>query len=373
MIDPHRLSTQLIRHLYRHSTRDLAVHCLHTSLIAAYLWFELPLSIWGAWFAIALLGGFWHWYRSIRALSHIPDDSIKGDTIIPDIVAAGIAGLSLGAAALLFPLLSIHTRLFVFMMLGAVAAAALPRLSTLPSVYAAFLLGIMLPLISILVVMDNEPNLSSIPAVLILGGSLFYSAYRLHSDLMDGLLSRFGLENEAGQDKLTGLANRRRFDFVLQQEWAHALRYGTPISLIIMDIDFFKKFNDHYGHQEGDDCLEQVAGALAESVKRAIDLVARYGGEEFVVLLSKTARDDAYAIGERMRQAVEDLEIAHEQSTLGHVTISLGGFTTFAREDMKAEDLVKLADKALYRSKESGRNRVTWYDPKLDDPETAEL
>ncbi|HBA66669.1 MAG: GGDEF domain-containing protein [Gammaproteobacteria bacterium HGW-Gammaproteobacteria-10] len=367
MINPHRLSTQLLRHLYRHSTRAFAVHCVHTTLFAVYLWFELTLPIWGAWLAFALIGGFWHWYRSSRALRLIAEDSIKGDSIMPDVIAAGVAGLSFGITALLFPLLSLHTRLFIFVMLGAVAAAAMPRLSTLPSVYAAFLFGIMTPLISILIVMNSEPSLITIPAVLIMGCSLFYSAHQLHSDLLDGLLSRFGLENEAGEDKLTHLANRRRFDIVLEQEWLHALRSGTPLSLIMLDVDFFKKFNDRYGHQDGDDCLEQVAGALAQSAKRAIDLVARYGGEEFVVLLSQTTRDDAYTMAERMRQAVERLNIPHQDSTLNHVTISLGGFTTFAREDMKAEDLVKIADKALYRAKATGRNRVVWYDPNLDE------
>lgn len=285
---------------------------------------------------------------------------------MPDIIAAGAAGLGFGLTALLFPYLTLTTRLFVILMFGAVAAAALTRLSALPVVYAAFLFGIMAPLVSVLIVVDGEPGLDAIPAVLLMGVSLIYSSRRLHADLLDGLLSRFGLENAAGEDKLTHLANRRRFDIVLEQEWARARRSGLPISLIMVDVDFFKKFNDRYGHQEGDQCLAQVALALSQSVKRATDLVARYGGEEFVVLLSQTTRDDAYSLCERIRHAVESLNIPHQDSTLGLVTISLGGVTQYAREDVRAAELVRTADKALYRAKGTGRNKVVWYEPSLD-------
>lgn len=285
---------------------------------------------------------------------------------MPDVIAAGTAGFSFGITSLLFPLLSLSSRLLIFVMLGAVAASALPRLSTLPQVYAAFLFGIMTPLISILIASDGEPGLSAIPIVFVMGISLFYSARQLHYDLLNGLLSRFGLENAAGEDKLTHLANRRRFDIALEQEWTRALRSGTPISLIMIDVDFFKKFNDRYGHQEGDLCLEQVAEALSQSAKRAIDLVARYGGEEFVVLLIQTTRDDAYTLCETMRQSVEKLNIPHHDSSFGRVTISMGGVTMYASTDLKAVELVRTADLALYRAKASGRNRVAWYDPKID-------
>ncbi len=367
MVNPHQLFAHLLRQLYRRAAPAFAVHCIHVALLAVYLWRELPLTLFLTWLGIAMIGGIWHWIASRRASRYIAENTLKRGSIMPDVLAAGAAGLGFGLTALLFPYLSLTTRLFVILMQGAIATSGLTRLSALPLVYAAFLSGIVVPLVSVLIVVDGEPGWNAIPAVLLTAISLLYSAQLLHADLLDNLLSRFGLENAAGEDKLTHLANRRRFDITLEQEWSRARRSGTPISLIMVDVDLFKKFNDRYGHQEGDQCLEQVARALSQSARRSIDLVARYGGEEFVILLSQTTRDDAYALCERTRMAVENLDIPHQDSALGRVTISMGGVTLYAGEDMKAVELVRTADKALYRAKATGRNKVAWYDPSLDE------
>lgn len=367
MINPHQLFKQQLRRLYSHSTTAFSVHCAHTALLALYLWNELPLFIFLTWLGFALTGGAWHWFTGRRAFRHIAEDALKRGSMLPDMIAAGAAGLGLGLTALLLPYLSLTTRVFVMLMLGAIAAGALPRLSAIPSIYAVYIFGLLAPLMTVLVLADGEPGWSAIPVVLLMAASLLYSARQLHTDLLDSLLSNFGLENAAEEDKLTHLANRRRFDIALEQEWTRACRSGLPISLIMVDVDFFKKFNDYYGHQEGDHCLAQVAKALSQSARRTIDLVARYGGEEFVILLSQTTRDDAYALCERMRHSVYSLKIPHHDSTLGRVTISLGGVTLYARENLKSLDLVRTADKALYRAKATGRNRVVWFDPSLDD------
>lgn len=371
MIDPVQLFAQLLRQLYRRATAAFAIHCVHVTLLAIYLWQELPFSIFLAWLGIAMTGGVWQLFAGRRALRYIAEDALKRGALTPDIFAAGAAGLGFGLTAALFPYLSLTTKLVVILMLGVIAVGALPRLSALPSVYTAFLLGTLGPLVPVLFVLDDELGWSAIPVILLMGVSLSYSARQLHADLLESLLSRFGLENAAGEDKLTHLANRRRFDMILEQEWARARRSKQPISLIMVDVDFFKKFNDRYGHQEGDHCLAQVAMALSQSARRSIDLVARYGGEEFVVLLNQTTRDDAYAVCERMRSSVEKLGIPHQDSTLGHVTISMGGVTLYAKENLKAVDMVKTADKALYRAKAAGRNKVVWYDPSLDEDENA--
>ena len=368
MINPHQLYSQLLRQLYRRPAMAFAVHCAHVALLAIFLWRELPLTIFFIWLGIAQAGGLWQWFAGHRALKHLVEDSLKGGSITPYVIAAGAGGLGIGITALLFPYLSLTTRLFVILMLGAVAAGGLARLSALPFVYAAFLSGVVTPLVPVLILVDGEPGWSAIPVVLLVAASLLYSARQLHTDLLDGLLSRFGLENAAGEDKLTHLANRRRFDIVLEQEWRRARNHsGVPISLIMVDVDFFKKFNDRYGHQEGDYCLAQVALTLSKSARRSIDLVARYGGEEFVILLIQTTRDDAYELCERMRSSVENLNIPHQDSPLGRVTISLGGITLYARENLNAVELVRTADKALYRAKATGRNKVVWYDPSLDE------
>ncbi|MGH8106319.1 MAG: GGDEF domain-containing protein, partial [Arenimonas sp.] len=137
----------------------------------------------------------------------------------------------------------------------------------------------------------------------------------------------------------------------------------VPLSLILIDVDHFKKFNDRYGHQSGDQCLAQVAQVLASSAKRACDFVARYGGEEFVILLYHMTRDDAFQLSERIRNSVENLSIAHKDSPHGRVTISLGGASILPNENSSAVNLLQTADKALYLAKENGRNRVEWLNP----------
>jgi diguanylate cyclase (GGDEF)-like protein len=169
-----------------------------------------------------------------------------------------------------------------------------------------------------------------------------------------------GLQVLAHTDKLTGLANRRCFDDLLEQEFKRAQRGRTPLSLILMDLDFFKQFNDCYGHPAGDACLHSAARELAALVVRAGDLAARYGGEEFAVLLPNTDQAGALAVAERIRLAIQELQLPHRQSRAGVVTASLGvatmddgdrGFAT-------ALELIEQADRHLYAAKEAGRNTV---------------
>ncbi len=167
------------------------------------------------------------------------------------------------------------------------------------------------------------------------------------------------LKKLSSLDGLTGVPNRRRFDEVLEQEWLRAIRHSTSISLIMIDIDFFKLFNDTYGHQGGDDCLKQVAKTIDESTKRVTDMVARYGGEEFVAVLPETGTNGALAVAETMRANVEAQRIPHENSKVtDHVTISLGAATAVPERGSRAEDLIAAADQALYEAKNHGRNQV---------------
>ena len=161
------------------------------------------------------------------------------------------------------------------------------------------------------------------------------------------------------QDGLTGLANRRHFDETLALEWRRAMRSRMPLSLLLLDLDAFKEFNDAAGHQAGDDCLRRAAEALRESVHRAADLVARYGGEELVVLLPETDDEHARAIAEHLRERIEMLGIEHPGSPFGVVTVSIGVATAVpSRDGEGCEELVRRADAALYEAKRTGRNRV---------------
>jgi diguanylate cyclase (GGDEF)-like protein len=168
------------------------------------------------------------------------------------------------------------------------------------------------------------------------------------------------LERISALDTLTQIANRGRFDTALRQEWRRCARDESPLSLVFCDIDYFKRFNDTYGHQAGDECLVRVAQAMDESLNRPADLVARYGGEEFIALLVDTEVEGARMLAERMRARVESLRIEHRASDVApHLTVSLGVATIVPRTAVRPEDLVDLADRALYAAKEGGRNRVT--------------
>lgn len=167
------------------------------------------------------------------------------------------------------------------------------------------------------------------------------------------------LEKLAFLDGLTEIPNRRRLDEVLQAEWRRALRNRLSLTLLMIDIDHFKAFNDHYGHRTGDDCLCKVAHALRAALLRPGDFIARYGGEEFAVLLPECDEHGAYKVAERLRAVVQALAIPHEHAkTSLHVTISIGYSTRIAAQDQEPRLLVEAADQALYLSKQQGRNRV---------------
>lgn len=164
-------------------------------------------------------------------------------------------------------------------------------------------------------------------------------------------------------DGLTGLANRRRFDEVLEAELRRLRRTEALLSLILLDIDHFKRFNDRYGHLAGDDCLRQVGAALAATVLRPADLVARYGGEEFACILPETSQAGALAVARAILSGVEDRAIAHADSpTADHVTVSLGLVTLRCSGTVEPGNCIAAADEQLYLAKERGRNRVVSVD-----------
>lgn len=167
------------------------------------------------------------------------------------------------------------------------------------------------------------------------------------------------LQQLAVEDPLTGLANRRRFDEFLEREWQRSHRTRSPLAVLMLDVDSFKRYNDTYGHQAGDRCLQGVAGVLRDTIQRTTDLAARYGGEEFAVVLVDTSEAAARAIAESVRARVESLAIPHAASTAaGVVTVSVGVADTVAGGHSAPSDVVAAADRALYRAKDGGRNRV---------------
>jgi diguanylate cyclase (GGDEF)-like protein len=197
-------------------------------------------------------------------------------------------------------------------------------------------------------------------------------------DLTDEKEAQVALEQLATRDGLTGLANRRCFDDTLQAEWTRATRSEQPLSLLMVDVDHFKAYNDQHGHLGGDACLKQIAAAVAGEM-RANDLVARYGGEEFAVILPNQSLKGAAIVAERIRARVEQLHmpgaatmtavsgaaarpalaLAEESSPASVVTVSIGAATAMASHQHTASELMAIADAALYRAKHMGRNRIS--------------
>ncbi len=167
------------------------------------------------------------------------------------------------------------------------------------------------------------------------------------------------LEDLSSIDGLTRIANRRRFDETLDTEWKRCMRSAAPLSLVLMDVDNFKEFNDNYGHVAGGDCLRTVAQTLDHSVERRTDLVAKYGGDEFVALLPDSDAESSVAVAEMLRMEIMNLDIKHSYSPVSDVvTISIGVSTIIPHAGASQEMLVKAADEALYHAKGNGRNRI---------------
>jgi two-component system, chemotaxis family, response regulator WspR len=166
------------------------------------------------------------------------------------------------------------------------------------------------------------------------------------------------LQKLAEIDSLTGIANRRRFNDVLNTEWQRGLRNRRPLSLLLCDVDYFKSYNDTYGHLDGDRCLQQVAHLLSQNMRRPADLAARYGGEEFALILPETGSDGALAVAEACRSQIEELAIPNASAPNKLVTLSIGIVSMVPTSDQMPLSLVGIADRALYHAKQNGRNRV---------------
>lgn len=230
--------------------------------------------------------------------------------------------------------------------------------------------------------LKNNPLISSIPVIFITGkddntseekglklGACDYIYKPFHVEILKARISlhlqlskqRKMLETLANVDSLTSIANRRLYNQIIEKEWKAAIRSQSDLSLIMVDIDYFKPYNDHYGHAAGDMALIQVATALKQSLSRPRDLIARYGGEEFVIILPETSENGALHIVEACRKAIENLNIKHEKAIgRSFLSISLGAHSLVPSEKGNIDEFVKVADNMLYKAKKKGRNCVVW-------------
>lgn len=357
--DPHALANEELLYIYRGRNNALLVTALSGAVMAGLLAWGLKSFVAFAWYPSLLAVYGWHWFvgRPDKATGGIatPLSEIK-----VHIAAAGLAGVGWGSAAFALPWLNASAQAAVMVLLVIAVITSLPRLVVFLPVFYAHTAGVLVPLMLVLPFLATDALVLGSIVLLVTGLTLALSAREIRELLVQILLKQITFEQVSWEDRLTGLGNRRHFDDKLDGGWRQAARQGVPLSLIILDVDMFKKFNDKYGHPAGDECLRQVAAALQSCVKRAGDSVARYGGEEFGVVMVHMPMADAKRMGERMRQAVMDIGMEHELSPHGVVTISVGGATIIPSMDSTTQELTKQADEALYRAKENGRNRVEW-------------
>jgi len=275
-------------------------------------------------------------------------------------LAALVVGGAWGSAGLLlFPGDSAMHQTMLTLMLGVTAAGGMPYAAPLRHCYALLAVPMLLPVMLQYLLMGGTVHTTMALMLIIFGLAMLNASQSFYRTMADSISLRLELQRLADEDELTRIPNRRSFDAAFQREWRRDRRQREPISILIADIDHFKAYNDHYGHQAGDGCLQAVAQTLARTVRRPTDTVARWGGEEFVVLLPETPLEGAAYVGERVRAAVEDLALPHEASPVAeHVTVSLGVASTVPDRDGSPEALLQAADAALYRAKAVGRNRV---------------
>ncbi|MGB5830646.1 MAG: diguanylate cyclase, partial [Thiohalocapsa sp.] len=286
------------------------------------------------------------------------------------LIGACVAGIVWGAAGyFLFIPASLPHQLFLAFVLGGMVAGAIPLLSILGQAYACFAIPVLLPISFQMLSIGDAAHISMGLMMLIFGLAMLAASAELRRFFQESIDLRLKLSSaiEVGEslehllriDTLTGIPNRRLFEEMLDKEWRRAKREGTVLSLVTADIDYFKSYNDHYGHPSGDTCLREVAQGMAGVLRRPGDIAARTGGEEFAFLLPDTALDGAIQVGERIRRRIWELDVRHDAATvLGRVTVSLGVASSRDAGVLSTDDLVRSADRALYLAKRHGRNQL---------------
>lgn len=320
--------------------------CSHTKLLT--------------WYGIMIIGAIARFlisFNKTRGMLHLHDDHRWFKVYLP---LTSAFGLLWGAAGILFFVPDqLEYQLFIAILLAGIVSGAVSSLPVFLSVYYIFLYATMVPVTSLLL---NQETTLGIAMGIICCFYIFYlsiSAHRSHHLILDAISSRFKTELLARIDVLTGIPNRRSFNDTLYKELSRAQRNQSHITLIMIDIDYFKAINDNLGHTSGDAVLTGVAQSLAKTVSRPGDFVARYGGEEFSIILSETDEKGAAMMANKLREQIESEQFHHPNSSCGpYVTISAGFVSLIPEHSCAIEVLIEQADKALYAAKEAGRNTV---------------
>ena len=278
-------------------------------------------------------------------------------------IATAAMWVALNAAA--FPLKEPGIPFFILAVQSGWLGAAAPRNAALPAGALGLTAVVLVPQILLSLMMHNPFIQIMAPFGLLQLAATINMIRATGTQITATILSEQELEAAnarltelSATDGLTGIANRRSFDATFQIEWARAARDGSDLGLLMIDVDCFKAYNDHYGHPAGDDCLRMVADLTAATLRRPPDTAARFGGEEFIALLPGTDGAAAMDVADRVRLAIVEAGMAHAGSVFGRVTISIGSASLAPHPGQDRQGLIDLADRALYEAKQSGRNTV---------------
>jgi diguanylate cyclase (GGDEF)-like protein len=363
-----------IAYLYKNKTLGFWSNILLAIFLAFFLWFhfenqQVPLLIWlGLIITLSIVRLIMGKnFKPERQYTQVELTSWANRHVFFTTFISTIWGL---AGIVFFPQDLPHLFLMV-LVLFSVLLASIPTLAASRIAYYFQVLVTLLPITILLFLSKDEGHSLVAGAIIILAITLIFASNYIYQLLYELQETQLKLQDLADTDQLTQIANRRHFDRKFKVEWRRAMRERTPISMLLIDVDFFKKYNDTYGHQAGDSCLKQIADTMASVTHRPADLASRYGGEEFSILLPVTKQADAAMLAERLRRKIEGLQIEHSRTDIGVVTVSIGvsccepawDFTgNTPDEEQKVifpAMLLTAADNALYVSKERGRNQVS--------------
>ncbi|MEE8157647.1 MAG: diguanylate cyclase, partial [Gammaproteobacteria bacterium] len=368
-LDIHRKQAE---YLFRNKLASPSFHIGAAAILATFLWPSIATRSILIWFLSVVLINVGRVFLAFFYTSRQPENKTDIYWINVHVASAAVAALGWGSVVVITPLDNLTHQILVLVMAGALAVLALPSLVIVKNAFTFYLISLIVPIAAKVFVTAESIDISIASLAFIFIGATYYAGREISSAISEAFRNELAVERLAHSDQLTKLANRRMFDEMLVKEWDHALRGSTMLSLVLLDIDNFKRYNDGYGHSKGDKCLRTVADALRTALPRGTDILARYGGEEFAVILPFTDVSGGQVVSERMRKAVEALRLPHKHSTVGtHLTITAGGVTCQPAPDMKPTRLIELADLALYQAKGRGKNRVEWGDwkPESGRPE----
>ena len=360
-----------INYLLKHSSMNFLGNIFLASIIVTAFYQDTTnRSLLLAWFGSTVLISLTRLYfnKQLKAEKRHTEEKLKS-WANSHILFTTVLSLLWGIAGfILFP----EQLIYQVLLIVAISCTLITSITTLAASKSVFYLQIallLLPISTRLAVVDDNNYKILAVMIIVMGIMMSFVAQYVYKLLYELHITQQKAEAQAHTDQITQLANRRYFDKHFKEEWRRAARTQCPISLLMIDVDHFKLYNDNNGHQAGDQCLKELAMSMKSIARRQGDIVARHGGEEFAILLHNTSANDAKNLAEKLRQKIIDLDIPHKSpsSLLNVVTVSIGVASCIPRSQKNEETgedilypamLIGAADRAMYQAKEHGRNRV---------------